>query len=215
MKNIKKISALLSIIMVSVLLTSCKITLPKIKKNYTPEESMKVYIDASCLKENSDTVDFIGSEEEKNALYVSGKIKVKNKIIDELSKEGVSASDKQVEKIYEAVLRAVNKIDFKIEKVSEENDVAQVKITCNYLDLSNIQNNVNQYVEEERKGAILQDEDDVIDLAINALIRGYDDSQLSDKTYEEIFEMHREGRRWAINDEDKFYNDIMNLCISE
>ena len=215
MKNIKKISALLSIIMVSVLLTSCEITLPEIKKNFTPEESMKIYVDASCMKENSDTVDFIGSEEEKNVLYVSSKIEIKNMIIDELSKEGVSASDKQVEKIYEAVLRAINKIDFEIEKISEENDVAQVKVTCNYLDLSNMKNNMNQYLEEESKGAILQDEDDIVDLTINVLIRGYDESKLSEKTYEGIFEMHKEGRIWTIDDEDKFHNDMMNLCISE
>lgn len=213
MKNIKKVSVLLITIMISILLTSCEITLPKIQKNYTPEESMQVYVDLSAMRENSYMADFIGSEEEKRVLFVSEKIKLKNKVIEEINEKEIQLTDNQIERIYEAALKAVDKINFQIEKVSEENDKAEVKVICNYLDFTNMVDKLKQYVQEESKGAVLRDEDDIIDLTVNALVRCYEECNVSSDTHEAIFKMHREGPKWVLDDEEAFDTEMGKICI--
>lgn len=198
----------------STLLTSCDLK-SIVKRSYTPEESMKVYVDATVMRENADTVDFIGSEEEKESLYIKGKIKIKNIIIDELKNQGVNVSDNQIEKIYKAILKAINKINFRIEKVSEQQNSAEVKVIYNPLDFSNVESAIEQYAQEESKGAVLRDEDDVKDIAINALIRYYEEVNVSSDICESTFKMHKEGKKWVLDDEEAFKKEIEERCISD
>ena len=134
-------------------------------------------------------------------------------LLDQATQSEMNISDNQIDKIYEAALRAIDKVEFKIEKVSEDDDKAQVKISYNYLELTNMESDLYKYMEEEVKNSTIQNKDDAVDLAVDGLIKIYEEAKISDKVYEETYEMHREGRVWIINDEDKFEKSMVNIVL--
>lgn len=170
----------------------------------------KYYVkhDESALKKlgaSSDTAKE-GIEEEKRER--------KKEIQASFARAGVEATDEQLEKIYEAQMKAIDKVTIEAEVISQEEDSADVKISMNYIDVQSIDEAAAEDAFKDIKDGENNSEKlkkESLDKYVNNLVKGLEKAKPSTEKNEAIFTFKKGALSWMPEDMELFTEGIDSL----
>ena len=183
MKNLKKIiPLLLSMVMLVTMVSGCG------QKIDPPESVVQAYYDFIVYGDSSKIEELALSKDEVNIIKEKMDTQVKNTIKSSFDIGGLPITDEQLDNIIKAQNEAKKKLNGKVEKISEDKKTATVKITTNYLNITDLDLQAGKDAIEELKTMNITDRNTamskVSELYINKLIDVFNKAQPSTETSE-------------------------------
>lgn len=147
MKNLKKMSVVIALLMVTFAVTSCskeKTITPKA----TPEETTKIYLDV-LLKNDASNIDKLGLSAEYSEQI---RAKLERELVSGVSESNnkeISISEETTNNYVKDFITCLSKIEYEVAPISSEEDNARVQIKVKAFDFKKIGADSINFAKEE------------------------------------------------------------------
>lgn len=148
---------------------------------------------------------------------------IKTSLANDFKSAEFDVTDAEINQIFDGLLSSLKKLTPKIEATDVKGDTATIKITCNYIDFSDMDTSTSDATIKEIESLNITDENQLLDKAEEIFIRNMinyvNNSKPSNDTKEFTFTFKKKqatenGKAvtvWAPEDENKFSDDIVSL----
>ena len=186
----KIVSTILVLVAMTMLLAGCGREL--VKGNV----SGKAYYDLVIHGDSTEMTSIGLSEEESKTILDKRKTELVAATKSTFTKSSLKVSDADIDRIVEAELNVLKKLNGTAEVVSEDGDTQTVKISTNYVDIDEIANRASTETVTEVTNLQLTSESEieakVIEVYINKLVEYLNQAQISTDSHETSFTFNKE-----------------------
>jgi hypothetical protein len=213
MKNIKKISLLLtSILLLSLIITDCS-------KEVTAQECAQVFWDMN-VKRDISNISKINLKEEDGKNDLNNDMRVaKEELKDIFTDAGMKFTDKQVEDVCNALLESYGKVTVKVEEVSNDGKSAKIKYTTTYFDLATLDEKASNDAYKVIDVLGITDETEILnkysELYIQNLINEFKNVTINKNNKEKVYTFLKEGTVWVPEDRKNFGTSIGQFITNQ
>lgn len=186
----KIVSTILVLVAMTMLLAGCGRELVK------GDVSGKAYYDLVIHGDSTEMTSIGLSEEESKTILDKRKTELVAATKSTFTKSSLKVSDADINRIVEAELNVLKKLNGTAEVVSEDGDTQTVKISTNYVDIDEIANRASTETVTEVTNLQLTSESEieakVIEVYINKLVEYLNQAQVSTDSHETSFTFNKE-----------------------
>lgn len=186
----KIVSTILVLVAMMMLLAGCGRELVK------GDVSGKAYYDLVIHGDSTEMTSIGLSEEESKTILDKRKTELVAATKSTFTKSSLKVSDADINRIVEAELNVLKKLNGTAEVVSEDGDTQTVKISTNYVDIDEIANRASTETVTEVTNLQLTSESEieakVIEVYINKLVEYLNQAQVSTDSHETSFTFNKE-----------------------
>lgn len=211
MKNLKKkVILLMTMLLIPALLVACG------AKVVPPEESAKILFDYGIKSDESNLSKLGAKQSEIDTVNKSRKDKSIQQFRLELTSQKLSASDEQLEKIYNAVVEAYKKLNATTEVVSKTDSTAVIKVKSTYFDIVKISEKAGTDAVTPLLNSGLSENElksKFTEAFINNLVEGIKNAEVSTETREKTFNFVLKDKVWVPENQGQYLTDL-DLLVS-
>lgn len=186
----KIVSTILVLVAMTMLLAGCGRELVK------GDVSGKAYYDLVIHGDSTEMTSIGLSEEESKTILDKRKTELVAATKSTFTKSSLKVSDADINRIVEAELNVLKKLNGTAEVVSEDGDTQTVKISTNYVDIDEIANRASTETVTEVTNLQLTSQSEieakVIEVYINKLVEYLNQAQVSTDSHETSFTFNKE-----------------------
>ena len=186
----KIVSTILVLVAMTMLLAGCGRELVK------GDVSGKAYYDLVIHGDSTEMTNIGLSEEESKTILDKRKTELVAATKSNFTKSSLTVSDADINRIVEAELSLLGKLNGTAEVVSEDGDTQTVKISTNYVDIAEIDNRAAMEVATELESFQFTSESQIqakaVEIYINKLVTYLNQAQISTDSHEISFTFKKE-----------------------
>ncbi len=165
MKNLKKLSIIVAIMMFSIVMVSCS------KPKTTPVEGTQILLDM-LFKDDKSNISKIGVDDAEYELF--------RKELDSgymegftQSTTGSTISEEDQNKLKEAIFTGMSKIQYEVSEISTDKDTAKVEVKIKGFDLNKIINDSSAKITAAVFADLSMSQEDIMKLSTNAVSEAF------------------------------------------